>query len=263
MFEALFGNKSIEKILIFLFVNGKCFGTQLQRSLKTSLTPIQKALQRLEKGGLILSYLEGKTRVYHFNPNFPLNQELEQLIKKAYTLLSPQEKKIYSIIHIQKPSSLASKENKEILLTIWKRLGQVKHLNFSAKTKSTEETGWNGRGKGEVSVTSENNSTLIFNEKGSWLKKEGSLIDFSNTFRWTLDQEAGTISLEHLRHGWNHPVFLFDLIPTGRHFLSSLDSHFCGEDIYFGQIFFDKNGLKLNWRVIGPKKNEEIDYYYV
>ena len=72
MLEALCGNNSIQKVLMFLFVNGKCYGTQLHKTLKTPLTPIQKALERLEKGGILMSYYEGKTRVYQFDPAYPL-----------------------------------------------------------------------------------------------------------------------------------------------------------------------------------------------
>ncbi|MBS0654640.1 MAG: hypothetical protein JSR46_02585, partial [Verrucomicrobia bacterium] len=62
--------------------------------------------------------------------------------------------------------------------------------------------------------------------------------------------------------GIEHPTFLFHLVPTGRNALSSLDAHLCGDDAYFGQIHFDRHSMRLNWRVIGPQKNEEIDYYY-
>ena len=86
--------------------------------------------------------------------------------------------------------------------------------------------------------------------------------EFSNVFRWTLDRSAGVISLEHLRRGADHPVFLFHLAPSSKHSLSSVDSHLCEGDAYFGQVHFDRYSLRLNWRVIGPKKNEEIDYYY-
>jgi hypothetical protein len=256
MFEALCGNKNIQKILLFLFVNNKCYGTQLHRLLRTPLTPIQKALLRLEKGGIIMSYYEGKTRVYQFNPGFPLLEELELLLKKAYTLLPPQEKKHYCSIKHEKGRS----ENDQILFVIWERLCTIKQLLFNAKTKSKE--GWNGKGKGEVIVTPEGDSVLIFSEKGSWSGKQEKEIDFTNTFRWTLDRSAGMISLEHLRRGLNHPVFLFHMAPNGDHSLSSIDSHLCDGDAYFGQIFCDHRSLRLNWRVIGPKKNEEIDYYY-
>lgn len=263
MLEVLCGNKNVQRILIFLFVNGKCYGTQLHRMLKTPLTPLQKALNRLEKGGLIASYYEGKTRLYQFNPAYPLVGELEQLLKKAYTLLPSHEKKDYFVV---KDDSLmqAMKEASaiQVLLAFWERLKGVSQLTFNAKTKSKEEAGWNGKGKGEVIIAREGNNVLVFNEKGTWQNKEGEEFGFSNVFRWTLDRQAGVISLEHLRRGPDYPIFLFYLAPSGKNSLASVDSHLCEGDTYFGQIHFDRHHLRLNWRVIGPKKNEELDYIY-
>lgn len=263
MIEALCGNKSIQKTLLFLFVNGKCYGTQLQKSLKTPLTPIQKALSKLEKGGIVMSYYEGKTRIYQFDPSYPLLTELEQLLKKAYTLLPAYEKKDYFVSKDDSPMLNENYGGKiKILLELWKKLGSVKQLVFDAKTKSKDESGWNGKGKGEVILTREGDNMLIFHEKGIWKNRQDQEFSFSNIFRWTLDRIKGVISLEHLRRGIDRPVFLFYLAPSGKHSFSSVDSHLCDGDTYFGQISVDKSTLRLNWRVIGPKKNEEIVYHY-
>lgn len=257
MLEVLCGNKNIQRILLFLFVNGKCYGTQLHRALNTPLTPLQKALNRLEKGGLILSFTQGKTRLYQFNPAYPLLNELEQLLKKAYTLLPALEKKEY---YVFKQDLIAAARPAQVLLSFWERLQRVQQVSFIAKTQSKESHGWNGKGKGEVIVKKEGANCLIFSERGNWGEKME--VSFTNVFRWTLDRSAGVISLEHLRQGPENPVFLFHLAPCGKHSLASVDSHLCGGDTYFGQIHLDQHSLRLNWRVIGPKKNEEIDSYY-
>lgn len=264
MLFALFGNQTVQKILIFLFVNGKCHGTKLKRLLGLSLTPVQKALERLEKGGIVMSYCEGKTRVFLLNPAYPLAEELEQLLKKAYCLLTPEEKMRYYAGKenlLQQNGQAASKPR--ILQALWDRLKQVKTVTFLATPQSKKETGWNGKGVGEVIVTNEKKHVLVFHEKGIWKGKKSDEMAFSNVFRWTLDQTAGVISLEHLRRGADQPVFLFSLAPSGNASLTSVDSHLCGGDVYFGQIFFNRQTLRLNWRVIGPKKNEEIEYYYL
>jgi Family of unknown function (DUF6314) len=261
MFEVLFGCKTVQKILIFLFVNGKCYGTQLHNLLSAPLTPIQKALLRLEKGGVIMSDYEGKTRLYRFNPAFPLLSELEQLLKKAYTLLPPQEKRLYAFVKEER--RMKQLKMQEVLLSVWERLGRVKELTFDARSKSKEKGGWSGKGKGEVMVSKEGDSVMIFQEKGAWHGEEIAEMDFNNVFRWTLDRRKMLISLEHLRFGPNRPVFLFDLAVSGKNTLSSVDSHLCKDDTYMGRIYCDLHCLRLNWRVIGPKKNEEIDYYYL
>lgn len=260
MLEALFGNKNVQNALLFLFVNGKCYGAQVQKQLKMPLTPIQKAFSRLEKGEIILSFYEGKTRLYQFNPSYPLLVELELLLKRAYSLLTPHEKRRFSYQSTDKPPIEVNEV--QTLLAIWQRLGRVSHLAFHAKTKSVDGGGWNGQGKGEVSVVHEGEQVLIFYEKGSWKDQNGQDIDFSNVYRWTLDVKTKVISLEHLRRGNNHPVFLFHLALDGPNSLSSIDSHLCNGDAYFGKVISDPQSLRLKWRVIGPKKNEEIETYY-
>lgn len=260
MLELLFGNKNIQTILLFLFVNGKCYGSQLQRAFQTSLTPIQKAFIRLEKAGVITSYLEGKTRVYQFNPGFPLLNELESLIKKAYTFLSPKDKLQYAVFKQQD----GVQEAKELIIqTFWTKLLKIKKLNFEAKTKNKTDNGWNGKGIGEVNIIKESDTSIIFNEKGKWLDKNNQEIVFTNSFRWTLHLDTKMIALEHLRRGIQSPVFLIYLTPTSSKILSSVNTHLCEKDTYFGQLFYDQHSLRLHWRAIGPKKNEEMNYYYI
>lgn len=135
-------------------------------------------------------------------------------------------------------------------------------MTFQAKTNSNGPGGWNAKGKGTVMLHKVDEDVLTFNEKGAWNGSQGTEVVFSNIFRWTLDRSAQIISLEHLRYGPDRPVFLFHLSPTGEHTLSSVDPHLCGGDTYFGQIHFDQHVLHLNWRVIGSRKNEELDYCY-
>jgi hypothetical protein len=259
MLSGLCGNKNVQKVLLFLFVNNKCYGAQLQRLLRTPLTSLQNALARLEKGRIIASYFEGKTKLYQLNPLYPLLPELEQLLKKTYTLLSPQDKKLYSLVQQE---SLEKRIQEPQLLNFWERLKVAKDLTLHAHSRSKNETGWNGKGKGNILITIESATILTYHEKGSWQGEQNQNMTFSNTFRWTLDRSAGMISLEHLRLGPNNPVFLFHLTPTGNGKLASVDSHICEEDVYLAQVAWDLHSIRLSWRVIGPKKNEEMEYYY-
>lgn len=258
MLDVLSGNKNVQRILFFLLVNGKCYGTQLHKRLKTPLTPIQKTLSKLEAGGVIQSYYEGKTRLYRLNSLNPLLPELENFLKKAFTLLPSAEKKDFHVQEEGSPIQNMPGGAKRIILNFWDKLAKVQKLSFAARSKNKE--GWNGKGRGEVEVVKEGN-TLLFTEKGQWHGKQGD-VNFSNVFRWTLDRDEAMISLEHLRYGLENPVLLCHLAPKTPHALSSIDSHLCEEDHYFGQLFVDRFGLRLNWRILGPRKNEEIDYYY-
>ncbi len=154
----------------------------------------------------------------------------------------------------------SSNDKMQILTEFWKKLSAVKALKFSAESK--ENSGWNGRGQGQVVVTKADPSVLVFNEKGTWRSKDNQEIAFSNVFRWTLDRSSEEISLEHLRRGPENPVFLFRLAPSTLSSLSSVEPHLCGNDSYFGKVQFNNDGFKLSWRVIGPKKNEAIESRY-
>lgn len=90
MLESIFGGKNVEKVLFFLLINQRCYGQQLSRVFGQALSPLQKVLDRLESGNIIVSTLEGKTRVYQFNPRYPFLQELKNFLLKAYSFL-PQE----------------------------------------------------------------------------------------------------------------------------------------------------------------------------
>lgn len=256
MWESLFGSKSSATILLFVFVNGKCYPTQVSSLLNQSLTPLQKACQKLEKVGVLISLFEGKTKIYQFNPAFPLLKELQELLKKAFILLSPAEKKGYYF------AKETIQDNKmHILVTAWEKLKKIKQLTVISKSYLGEESGRNLQGKGEVTQECQE-GVILFHEKGVWRGRNHEEISFSNGFRFTIDRSHCLLSIEHIRRGVENPVFIFHLAPSGKQKLTSIDSHFCTPDAYFGQMSYDENTLKLSWRVIGPRKNEEIDYYY-
>jgi hypothetical protein len=90
MLESLFGTPIIEKVLFFLMVNKKCYPSQLRAAFNSPLYSFQRGLARLEKGGIVVSYKEGKTLVYQMNPRYPFLQELEVFLQKAYAFF-PEE----------------------------------------------------------------------------------------------------------------------------------------------------------------------------
>lgn len=265
MLQGVFGSKSVARILLFLFVNERCYATQIHSLLEGALTPIQKALLRLEKEGILVSHYEGKQRIYEFNSNYPLRQELELLLKKSYTLLSSQEKKCYCFIHRSKKVFKEEMEDKQMkkaaLLAFWEKLLTVKELSFSAKSKRGESLSTKF-GKASVEVISSSSSTLIFQEKGVWFDEKRPDSVFNSSFRWTLDLKSLLITLEHLRYGSAHPVFLFHLTPSQPFALESVDAHLCSADTYLGNIVWDRSHIDFYWRIIGPLKNDQLTYHY-
>jgi hypothetical protein len=263
MLDVLFGNKTIGKVMLFLLVNEKGYAAQIHHLLKIPLTPVQQALKRLEKGEVLTSFFEGKTKLFCFNEQFVFKQELELLLKKYYGQLSVQEKKLY-LVSRSKASSQPAVPSKfiqeKLLKEVWEKIKQIRHVFFSAKIKSN--LGANLKGKGDVQVTLEDPFNLVFREKGKWKNTLGQEFDFNNSYRWRWNPDAKVISLEHLRFGLERPVFLLDLIPTSENILESLHPHLCQEDTYIGRIVCDPDFIQLSWRVLGPKKNDEIVSIY-
>ena len=258
----LLANKSVERILYYLLVNNKCYPTQLSHCFKTPLTPLQQAMKHLEEDGVLISSYEGKTRPFEFNPNYPLLKELEELLKKAYYHLDFQEKKLYYKPHLTTIKSKIrrnAKDNTRTLSKFWEKLAEIQSVSLSAHSKAFNPTGWNGLGKGKVNIDSPSPQVLVYHEQGQWISHKNPL-EFKNVFRWSLYKNC--IHLEHLRFGPQNPIFLFKLEPTDSMTLESIEPHVCKQDTYFGKVRFDEHFIQLNWRVIGPNKNEEIDYLY-
>ena len=102
MLEPLFGSKSIEKILFFLLINDKCYGSQLSKVFEEALSPFQKGLDRLETGNILVGFLEGKTRIYQFNPRYPFLSELKAFLQKAYEFLPSEYKERFYETKVRK-----------------------------------------------------------------------------------------------------------------------------------------------------------------
>jgi hypothetical protein len=141
---------------------------------------------------------------------------------------------------------------------LWECLHRVRFLRFVAR--SAGPTGWNGVGVGVVAVGSPTDSTLTFTESGSWRPEVGRETRFRNVFRWSLVGPR-SVRLEHLRFGAEHPVYLFDLEAVGSSW-SSVLPHLCREDSYSAELQVQKWGILLCWTVVGPGKQERIEYEY-
>ena len=146
---------------------------------------------------------------------------------------------------------------------LWSRLAAVRSLAFDAR--SAAGTGWNGVAVGTVAVGRPRDDVLIFTESGAWTAVGSAKpIAFNNVFRWT--RFAEHLRLEHLRHGVDRPVFLFDLAATDDGNWREARPHLCGDDVYRATLLLAdtpaNTGVDLAWTIDGPKKREAIDYAY-
>lgn len=92
MLEGLFGNPVIEKIFFTILVYNECYALGLAKTFGEPVNKFQQQLKRLENGGIIVSRLVGRTRVYMFNPRYAFLKELKALISKAYEFVPETEK---------------------------------------------------------------------------------------------------------------------------------------------------------------------------
>ncbi|QDU93628.1 DUF6314 family protein [Lignipirellula cremea] len=142
----------------------------------------------------------------------------------------------------------------------WHRLSDASSLRFRAQSASG--SGWNGSGEGTVATSQPAARTLVFTESGFWKQDHGQRLRFSNVYRWTLLDSDAAIRLEHLRFGEKQPVYLFDLAPQSSEVWESMEPHVCRDDLYSASMRLDATQIALHWKVKGPEKDEDIQYWY-
>ena len=102
MLESLFGNSTMEKVLLFIYVFESGYIREIARNFSIPVRSVVQQLDRLENGGILVSRLRGKVRIYQFNPSYPFLPELRSLLEKAYSVL-PKEVKETEYIKRTRP----------------------------------------------------------------------------------------------------------------------------------------------------------------
>jgi hypothetical protein len=92
MLESLLGSVNRERVLLFILAREEGYPRDIARFFATGLTPVQRQLDTLEQGGILVSRLAGRTRLYTFNPRYPLLDELKALLEKALTFYPAEER---------------------------------------------------------------------------------------------------------------------------------------------------------------------------
>ncbi len=87
MLEPILGSINKERVLFYLWARQEAYAREIARFYETSLSPVQKALDQMEAGGIAVRREAGTTILYQFNPRYPLLVELTVLIKAAFKFL--------------------------------------------------------------------------------------------------------------------------------------------------------------------------------
>ena len=91
MLEVLLGSKNRERVLQYILAKGEGYAKEIADFYGTSLDPVQKQLEKLELGGVLVSKSVGRTRVFVFNPRYAFLDELKALLEKARSYYSHEE----------------------------------------------------------------------------------------------------------------------------------------------------------------------------
>lgn len=96
MLEGLFGNATAEKVLLYLERYGEGYALGIAKTFDdTPVNLVQRQLLRLEASGVLVSRLQGRTRVFTWSPRFAFRAELSALLRKALDALPETERRRY------------------------------------------------------------------------------------------------------------------------------------------------------------------------
>lgn len=87
MLETLLGNKTKEKVLLYLYTYKEGYAQEMRRTLELPLRSVQLQLKGMEQGGLLAAHQRDRTIVYQLNPRYPFYPELTALLDKLLMAL--------------------------------------------------------------------------------------------------------------------------------------------------------------------------------
>ncbi|WP_139313667.1 DUF6314 family protein [Salinicola sp. MH3R3-1] len=146
------------------------------------------------------------------------------------------------------------------IIRLRRLLPKLSRFEFDARSGEASHVGWNGHGEGSLDITQEDNHVRFF-ESGTFTVAGGSRsVPMRNVYRWELFDDR--VRLFHERRGVEAAVLLFDLIAESDDTLVNAEVHQCSADAYSARLVLTPEGLDLEWRIVGPRKDERILYHY-
>lgn len=95
MIESLVGNRTAEKVLLYIVNYGEGHTSGISETFGLSKSQVRKQLIRLEDGGILIARSVGNLRIFQMNPRCAYKKELETLLEKILSLLPEKEKESY------------------------------------------------------------------------------------------------------------------------------------------------------------------------
>jgi hypothetical protein len=96
MLEGLFGNRTAEKVLLYLEQYGQGYARAMAATFEdVSVSMALAQLRRLEAAGLLVSQPQGRTLLFSWNPRYAFLPEVRALLRKALSVLPEEEHQRY------------------------------------------------------------------------------------------------------------------------------------------------------------------------
>jgi sugar-specific transcriptional regulator TrmB len=97
MLEVIFSTKNRELTLQYLLIFKEGYAREIAKYFDVPLPSIQNQLKNFENGGLALSKMSGRTKVYSLNPRYAFLEELTALLNKARQYYRPELKEKFEM----------------------------------------------------------------------------------------------------------------------------------------------------------------------
>ena len=96
MLEGIFGNRTAEKVLLYLDQYEQGYARSIAATFEdVSVSMALAQLKRFEAAGLLVSQYQGRTLLFSWNPRSPFLMEIRALLQKALLALPEAEQKRY------------------------------------------------------------------------------------------------------------------------------------------------------------------------
>lgn len=102
LLNPILGSEAAEQALIYIFAREQGYAREIARFFDTDLRGIQIQLEKFELGGVLVSKMIGKTRIFVFSPRYPFLKELRSLLEKTIQFY-PQEMQDGLLLNRRRP----------------------------------------------------------------------------------------------------------------------------------------------------------------
>jgi hypothetical protein len=95
MYTSLFGSRVAELCLLYIVNYGEGHIRGIAKTFDISIGQVQRQLEKLEAGGILVSQFSGNTKNFRLNPRLPIRGELTTLFERMLAVMPESETEKY------------------------------------------------------------------------------------------------------------------------------------------------------------------------